>query len=240
MRLPREPEFCMPAEDSAIWRSPVIWDLTAGLSAHTGKFCRAKGDLADGTPGKERILRWQEACLDHPMPSMNPVLYSPNFASPPTAAGQAAGSHFSFHDILDIVNPLQHLPVVGTLYRAITGDGIGKFEKVAGDTLYGGLWGAVSSVADLAFEAVTGKDIGDTVLALFDGKQEPKSLAVADNGPNNATGPASPADSRAATPDIAALTSALQQKGVDDDTAQRALLAYRKSTGLPTLALAGQ
>lgn len=174
------------------------------------------------------------------MPSMNPVLYSPNFASPPPAAGPAAGSHFSFNDILDIVNPLQHIPVVGTLYRAITGDGIGKFEKVAGDTLYGGLWGAVSSVADLAFEAVTGKDIGDTVLALFDGKHEAKSPAVADNGPNNAAVPTSPADSRPATPDIAALTSALQQKGVDDATAQRALLAYRKSTGLPTLALAGQ
>src|SRR4051812_32361643 len=86
-------------------------------------------------------------------------------ARPADAAPPAAGSGL-FQDILDIINPLQHLPVVGTLYRAITGDTIGKFEKVAGDTLYGGLWGAVSSVADLAFESITGKNFGDTVLAL--------------------------------------------------------------------------
>jgi len=70
-----------------------------------------------------------------------------------------------FDDMLDIVNPLQHLPVVGTIYRAITGDKIGDIEKVAGDTLYGGPMGLVSSLADLAFEKITGKDFGDTVMA---------------------------------------------------------------------------
>ena len=82
---------------------------------------------------------------------------------------------FSFHDFLSIINPLQHLPVIGTLYRAITGDKIGTPEKIAGDTLYGGLWGAVPSVADAAFEAVTGKDVGDTVLALFTGYHDQPS-----------------------------------------------------------------
>ena len=33
-----------------------------------------------------------------------------------------AGNGFSFHDLLDTINPLQHLPVVSTIYRAITGD----------------------------------------------------------------------------------------------------------------------
>jgi hypothetical protein len=212
----------MRAEDSADLRQ-------------AGKFCRAAGCGEHENPVKERLLRWQEACLEHPMPSMNPVLYSPGLTHPPAAAQTATGSSFSFHDLLDIVNPLQHLPVVGTLYRAITGDSIGKFEKVAGDTLYGGVWGAVSSVADLAFEAVTGKDLGDTVLALVSGKRDIKPTAVADNQ----AAPASQPGSTSATPDIAALTSALQQKGVDSDTAQRALYAYRKSAGLPTLTLAG-
>ena len=31
---------------------------------------------------------------------------------------------FTFLDMLDIINPLQHIPVVSTLYRAITGDTI--------------------------------------------------------------------------------------------------------------------
>jgi len=36
----------------------------------------------------------------------------------------------------------------------------------------------------------------------------------------------------AAGPDIAALTSALSSKGVDNDTASRALYAYRRSMGV--------
>ena len=32
--------------------------------------------------------------------------------------------NISFSDVLDIVNPLQHMPVVSTVYRMITGDHI--------------------------------------------------------------------------------------------------------------------
>jgi hypothetical protein len=85
-------------------------------------------------------------------------------ASADTTAKTDSGNSF-FDDVLDVVNPLQHLPVVGTVYRAITGDKIGDVEKVAGDTLYGGPIGLVSSLADLAFEKITGKDFGDTVMA---------------------------------------------------------------------------
>src|SRR5580698_4111685 len=74
-----------------------------------------------------------------------------------------------FHHLLDVVNPLQHLPVIGTIYRAITGEHIGPVEKIAGDTLYGGLWGAVSSVADVAFEGIAGKSVEDTVLSWLKG-----------------------------------------------------------------------
>ncbi len=69
-----------------------------------------------------------------------------------------------WQDVLDVVNPLQHLPVVGTVYRAITGDKMGDVEKVAGDTLYGGPIGLVSSLADVAFEKITGKSFEDTAM----------------------------------------------------------------------------
>ena len=97
------------------------------------------------------------------MPSMNTALLGPRMIVPPGASpaasttASAADSQFTFHDLLDIVNPLQHLPVIGTIYRAITGEHIGTVEKIAGDTLYGGMWGAISSVADSMFEAATGK-----------------------------------------------------------------------------------
>jgi hypothetical protein len=175
------------------------------------------------------------------MPSMVPAIYSqsPSGAAYTAPAQPSSGGHFSFHDLLDIVNPLQHLPVIGTLYRAITGDKIGGFEKVAGDTLYGGIWGAVSSVADLAFEAVTGKDFGDTVLAMVTGHHDAaKPVAVAQNSaaPSVTATPdtmaANASTAAAATPDIDALTSALMQKGFDSDMTQRALFAYRKSSTL--------
>lgn len=170
------------------------------------------------------------------MPNQVPAIYTPSL---PTAHGAAtahasAGLDFSFHDLLDIINPLQHLPIIGTLYRAITGDHIGKFEKVAGDTLYGGLWGAVSSVADVAFEAVTGKDFGDTVLSLLTGHHDakPPIVVVQNSTPPAAVAPPVPSD-------IAALTNALMQKGIDSDITQRALFAYRKSTSLTDMALTG-
>jgi hypothetical protein len=191
--------------------------------------------------------------------------------------GESGVGNF-FHHVLDVVNPLQHLPVVGTLYRAITGDKIGAVEKIAGDTLYGGLWGAVGSVADVAFEAATGKDFGGTMLAMVTGDHDAPT-AVADAGPHKDFGdrlwamltgshddapvavarvtaptitaaaslpsgelPALPADTQVAdnapaNPQVAALTASLSAsmsaKGIDPETANRALYAYRRSMVMP-------
>ena len=115
------------------------------------------------------------------MTSPGPVGRSGAAVAAPAADGESGVANF-FHHVLDVVNPLQHLPVVGTLYRAITGDKIGAVEKIAGDTLYGGLWGAVGSVADVAFETATGKDFGATMLALVTGSHD-ATTAVADAAP---------------------------------------------------------
>jgi hypothetical protein len=141
---------------------------------------------------------------------------------------------FSFHNLLSIVNPLEHLPIIGTIYRAITGTHIGIPERIAGDALYGGLWGAVSGAADAAFEAVTGKDFGSTVLALFTGHHRDTALA------SNAavTPPAKlpdPAAVTSATPDMIALQSSLDRNGVDSELARRAMSAYRKAVALPDM-----
>lgn len=91
-------------------------------------------------------------------------------SSPITAsvsAGHAKHSvddDFTFDDLLSIVNPLQHIPVVSTIYRSLTGDTIKPFERIVGDTLYGGMWGGVSAVANVAYQDITGKDFGQTVL----------------------------------------------------------------------------
>jgi len=160
----------------------------------------------------------------------------------------AAPHESFFHHLWDVINPLQHLPVIGTIYRAITGEHLDPVEKIAGDTLYGGLWGAVSSIADVAFESITGKSFEDTALALFksDDKIKVASTMVAAPTINanvslpSAGLPALPTTTAAANApanipgsmDVAALTNALSSKGVDSDTASRALYAYRRSMGL--------
>src|SRR5215475_3968291 len=154
------------------------------------------------------------------------------------AQSKSSDWDFSFHNLLSIINPLEHLPIIGTIYRAITHTHIGIPERIAGDALYGGLWGAVSGAADAAFEAITGKDFGSTVLALFTGHHH--GTAVAANTPKLDIDPVTvtPAKQLPASvdsPDIVALQASMSRNGIDSDLAQRALAAYRKSMLLPTL-----
>lgn len=70
---------------------------------------------------------------------------------------------FEFSDLIDVVNPLQHLPFVSTMYRENTGDELGAVPRVAGATLFFGPIGLVSSLANVFIEGSTGKDMGEHV-----------------------------------------------------------------------------
>lgn len=103
-------------------------------------------------------------------------------ASPGAAPAKTAATDppLTFDDLLDVVNPLQHLPIVSTLYRHFTHDEIKPLPKIAGDALYGGWMGLASSVADYTFERITGRSFGDTMLALVTGDDTaPPSTVVA-------------------------------------------------------------
>jgi hypothetical protein len=156
-----------------------------------------------------------------------------------TAESGAKDEEGFFDHLLDVVNPLQHIPIIGTIYRAITGDKIGSVEKIMGGTLYGGMWGAISSIADVAFKGITGKSFEDTALSLLKSDSKAKANKVAATpvsftGPlPSADAPLLPATEAANVPgDVAAFTNALSAKGVDSETANRALYAYRRSMGL--------
>jgi hypothetical protein len=166
-------------------------------------------------------------------PTLSTVAASP---SVPVAASKSSEWDFSFHNLLSIINPLEHLPIIGTIYRAITGTHIGVPERIAGDALYGGLWGAVSGAADAAFEAIAGKDFGSTVLALFTGSHKDSAVARGETAVTPAKLAALSQDNTLdAAPDMLALQASLSQKGVDGDLARRAMTAYRKSMTLPSL-----
>lgn len=72
---------------------------------------------------------------------------------------------FTFSDFLDIINPLQHIPVVSSIYRAVTGDQIDPGARLAGGGLFGGPIGLALSVVSGMVEESTGKDPGQHVMA---------------------------------------------------------------------------
>jgi len=74
-----------------------------------------------------------------------------------------------FWDFVDIVNPLQHIPVVSTIYRELTGDTIKGVSRVIGDGLYGGFIGLVAGIGSAIVAETTGKDPGEHLMAMLTG-----------------------------------------------------------------------
>ena len=89
---------------------------------------------------------------------------------------------FNFKDLIDIVNPLQHIPVVSTLYRDLTGDEISPASRIAGGSLFFGPIGAAVSTANVIIDKTTGDDIGGHVMAVFT-DNENKDTVLADVEP---------------------------------------------------------
>ncbi|MDP6705435.1 MAG: hypothetical protein QF893_03740 [Alphaproteobacteria bacterium] len=98
--------------------------------------------------------------------------------SPDTIAAESDGKNFwgadgfTFADLIDLVNPLHHIPVVGTLYRSMTGDEIAPAARLAGGALFGGPMGFASAVMAQAVEDATGKDPGAHAVAFFTGDEQ--------------------------------------------------------------------
>ncbi len=104
----------------------------------------------------------------------------------------------SFGDFIDLINPLHHIPIVGTIYRAITGDEIGGPAKILGGMLFGGPIGFIASAFETILDQTTGRDLGETVLAAFTDQDSQDSV---------------PAEQVAGVPDI-------QRMAVRDDSPQ--------------------
>lgn len=124
--------------------------------------------LAAGSSGGRQAPRGFEAALAQ--------------SEPADHAARPAADEFSFDDFIDIINPLQHLPVLGMLYRELTGDTIKPAAQIVGGGLFGGPIGAVSGTVNAVVQESTGKDIAGNVLTLVTG---------GDAGPADTSAPAS-------------------------------------------------
>lgn len=105
----------------------------------------------------------------------------------PTEEPYDQPGEMSFLDFLDVVNPLQHIPIVGTIYRSLTGDTIKPAQQVMGGMLYGGPLGAVTSMFGAVVQQSTGKSIEGHAMAAL-GFEDPNQhgIAVASAAPSAA------------------------------------------------------
>lgn len=74
----------------------------------------------------------------------------------------------TFSEFLDIINPLHHIPVISTIYRAITGDEIGAGPRFVGGMIFGGPIGALAAGVTALFEEATGGDLGAHLAEMVD------------------------------------------------------------------------
>jgi len=88
-------------------------------------------------------------------------------------AEDVATQEISFEDFLDAINPLQHIPVLSSLYRGLTGESINPVSRIAGDALYGGVFG-------LASAAMSGAGaLADEIVAANNGGQRASEFLIA-------------------------------------------------------------
>lgn len=97
-------------------------------------------------------------------------------AEPP---GLFQDGEFSVADLIDAINPLQHIPVVGTIYRELTGDRIGHGARMAGGVLFMGPLGGLTALANIVSIEASGKDMGEHALALLKDDSAPATATAA-------------------------------------------------------------
>jgi len=86
----------------------------------------------------------------------------------------------TFESLLDALNPLHHIPIVNSIYRELTGDTIAPGPSFLGGLLFGGVLGAVGSVATTAFESLTGDTLaGHTMTAFGSDRTDRKAAGTA-------------------------------------------------------------
>jgi len=117
---------------------------------------------------------WRPTPLAPTPPKPNSTYQLALTPSAPEAGSESDGEFqafgddgLSFFDFLDVINPLQHLPLIGPVYREFTGDELGPLPRVAGGALFFGPIGLVSSAIDVVSEQITGKDVAGNIMTVM-------------------------------------------------------------------------
>lgn len=79
-------------------------------------------------------------------------------------SNQKKDEAFGFGDLIDMINPFHHIPIVSTFYRHITGDEIKPVSRIFGGAVFGGVIGAAGGIINAAVQTETGDDITGNIV----------------------------------------------------------------------------
>jgi hypothetical protein len=96
-----------------------------------------------------------------------------------TSEGDTENHDFSFGDLVDIVNPLQHIPGVANVYRAVTGDTISAPARFMGSMLFMGPVGLAMTAADTLAMNADGELASEQLIASINGRQADSGAVMA-------------------------------------------------------------
>ncbi len=87
-----------------------------------------------------------------------------------SGSAQESKERFSIFDFLDMINPLQHIPVVNYAYRHLTGDSIKPISAIIGGAVFAGPAGAASGLVTAMLEHGVGGSLPESVLSMASGR----------------------------------------------------------------------
>ncbi len=113
------------------------------------------------------LLHPEQPVLNNLVSRRNELSSVDNAPSKPSGFQPFGKDGLTFLDLVDTVNPMHHIPIIGPIYRGMTGDIISPLPRIAGSALFGGPIGASLSAAEVILEVATGSDSGAHILTLF-------------------------------------------------------------------------
>jgi hypothetical protein len=143
----------MPVEFASLTRVPLA-------TAHQVAALSPASEPAAGAPSRAidaSFLDARQRTQRFTGPDWQPQAASPDFKP-------FGDDGLTFDDLVDVINPLQQLPVVGSIYRWLTGDTISPAARIAGGALFGGPIGLAGSIGSLIVEGITGGAADQEVL----------------------------------------------------------------------------
>ncbi|MFA6279480.1 MAG: hypothetical protein WC612_01625 [Bdellovibrionales bacterium] len=161
---------------AAVTSVPLSAPAPAPLSAPAPVDLAERSGAAESLPPTDAVASPQMAEVKRPIEAGSPE----DTTNVPTT-----DENLSLDDLVDLLNPLQHIPIVGTIYRAVTGDTIKPDVQVVGSILFGLATGSVlvsaaSGIASAIFEQNTGEEPTVQMARAIFGDEDTVQLAAAE------------------------------------------------------------